>query len=224
MTLKAKSFPIRSASPVLRAWMQTCAFILAVNWVMQGVRGMDAKERRFRLALALLLAGVFGLAALPVLPLPAAAAFGAFAAHSVNFTLNGQVWVCCRYCRWYRRDPVLIDAWLAGVIARLRRLDWLRVALCIGSQGLGRGTRGPRSDIDLRLVFPAGPLAWARTNLLLLRLRAGAFVRAIPLDLYAYDGVASLDRFRQDEPLLVILDRGGDLRRRYPARDLRPAA
>ena len=188
---------------------------------MQGVRGMDAKERRFRLVLALLLATVFGLRRPGgLLPPPAAAVFGPLAAHSINFTLNGQVWVCCRYCRWYRRDPARVDAWLAATIVRLRRLDWLgggavhRLAR-FGPRARAGGARTSTSGSCSRPGRPRG----ARTNLLLLRLRADAFVRAIPLDLYAYDGVAALDRFRQDEPLLVVLDRDGD-----PAAALPPRA
>jgi hypothetical protein len=57
-----------------------------------------------------------------------------------------------------------------------------------------------------------------RTNLLLLRLRTAAFLRAIPLDLYAYDTPESLRRFDQRERLLVILDRQGRLAAAFPER------
>ena len=89
----------------------------------------------------------------------------------------------------------------------------------IGSMGTAAGDA--RSDLDLRLVFPAGAHAWLRTNLLLLELRAQAFVRRVPLDLYAYDTPGSLDRFDPDEPWHVLVDRGGRLRAGH-ARHLRP--
>jgi hypothetical protein len=57
-----------------------------------------------------------------------------------------------------------------------------------------------------------------RTNLLLLRLRTAAFLRAIPLDLYAYDTPEALRRFDQRERLLVILDRQGRLAAAFPER------
>jgi hypothetical protein len=54
--------------------------------------------------------------------------------------------------------------------------------------------------------------------MLLIALRARAFLQAIPLDLYAYDGPASLRRFDQAEPLLVLLDRRGRLAGACPGR------
>jgi hypothetical protein len=68
------------------------------------------------------------------------------------------------------------------------------------------------------LIAPAGWRRWLEVNLLLLVLRARALVRLVPLDLYAYDSPASLERFRQDEPLLVILDRRGRIARRFAGR------
>ena len=53
---KPKTFPIRPRSPWLAGLMQSCAFILPVNWCLQGMRGMDRKELAFRLSAELLLA------------------------------------------------------------------------------------------------------------------------------------------------------------------------
>jgi hypothetical protein len=95
---------------------------------------------------------------------------------------------------------------------------WLDEAALIGSRGRSGTAWGPRSDIDLRLVVPPGLSGWLRANLLLLRLRSLAFVRAIPLDLYAYDSPASLARLDQAEPLLPVLDRRGRLAAAFPHR------
>ncbi|MFO1048772.1 MAG: hypothetical protein U1E52_12845 [Geminicoccaceae bacterium] len=215
---KRKAFPFRPRTPWLARLFQTCPFILAVNWCLQGMRGMDRKELSFRLLLegcvaavaALLLAGPIGVAWAAALALPIA--------HSLSFTLNGQVWVCARYCRWYRRDPAVLERHLFSLLWRLRALPWLREAACIGSLGRRGAICGDRADLDLRLVFPPGRAAWLRVNLLLLRLRAEAFLRAIPLDLYAYDRPERLRRFDQREPLLLLLDRDGRLARLYPRR------
>ena len=53
---KLKAFPIRPRSPALAGLMQSCLFILAVNWCLQGMRGMDRKELCFRIAFELLMA------------------------------------------------------------------------------------------------------------------------------------------------------------------------
>ena len=213
---KLKAFPWRPRSDRLAGLMQTCPFILAANWCLQGMRGMDGKELAFRLGLEAVLATLVAGALLEPLGLPAAAALGLLLAHSLNFTLNGQLWVCARYCRRYRGDGQALDAFLGETASALRRLPWLREAACIGS--LGRTGAGPRSDLDLRLIFPPGPVAWLRVNLLLLRLRSLALVRRIPLDLYAYAGPERLRRFDQREPLLVLLDRDGRLAAHFPGR------
>jgi hypothetical protein len=215
---KLKAFPIRPRSPALARLLQSCLVILAINWCLQGMRGMDRKELAFRLmlegAVGLFLA--LGLSSWLAPPEALLAAF--LAAHSLGFTLNGQAWVCARYCRWYRRDPAVLEAHLQRLTDRLRRLPWLREAVCIGSLGRKGAIRGDRADLDLRLLFPPGGAAWLRVNLLLLRLRAEAFLRRIPLDLYAYERPERLRRFDQREPLVVLLDRDGRLARLYPRR------
>ena len=214
---KLKAFPIRPRSPVIAALMQSCLFILAVNWCLQGMRGMDRKELGFRL-LAELAAAVASAVLLArwLEPLAAAGA-GLLIAHTASFTFNGQVWVCARYCRRYRGDRALLERFLHQVAAELRRLPWLREAVCIGSFGR-TGAVGDRADLDLRLFFPPGTGAWLRVNLLLLRLRTRAFLTRIPLDLYAYERPERLRRFDQRERLLVLLDRDGRLRALYSRR------
>ncbi len=215
---KLKAFPYRPRSPRLAAAMQSCAFILAANWCLQGMRGMDTKELGFRLTLELALA--LGLAPMlqPLLGSAGALAAGAVLAHSFNFTFNGQVWVCARYCRWYRRDPAALHAFLHQAASVLRRLPWLREALCIGSLGRSGTVRSDRSDLDLRLLFPPGLAGWLGVNLLLLGLRSWAFFGLIPLDLYAYERPERLRRFDQRERLMVLLDRDGRLAATYPRR------
>ena len=215
---KLKVFPIRPRSPVLAGLMQSCPFILMVNWCLQGMRGMDRKELSFRLAVELLLALAFASLLARIAQPPSALLLGLLAAHTASFTLNGQVWVCARYCRWYRRDPAALDRFVHAAAAELRGLPWLREAVCIGSLGRTGLVGGYRSDLDLRLVFPTGATGWLRVNLLLLRLRARAFFGRIPLDLYAYERPERLRRFDQRERLLVLLDRDGRLRALYPRR------
>ena len=69
---KLKRFPAPFNSRALAGVTQSCAFILAANWLMQGVRGMDRKELAFRLLLEAALTAV-RLAALAPLGGPAAA-------------------------------------------------------------------------------------------------------------------------------------------------------
>lgn len=213
---KAKSFPIAAAPRWLAAALQSCPAILAINWCLQGMRGMDRGELAFRLGLE---------AILWALLVPALGPWSALLlAHSLNFLVNGQVWVCARYCLLWHRSPAALDRFLAEVVTQLRSLPWLAEAVCIGSCAEGAVARHDRADIDLRLIAPSGPRGWLKVNLLLLGLRARALVRLVPLDLYAYDSPASLERFRQDEALLVVLDRQGRIAARFAGRRLLRAA
>lgn len=210
---KPKIYPFAPRSLALRRLMRSCAFVLAVNWLTQGMRGMDRKELSFRLLAeflaVVLLAALSGLGAAAVVP-------AAFLAHSLGFTLNGQFWVCARYCPSYRGDPARLHRFLHAIAPELRRV--VDCAVVIGSTG--GDALGPRSDLDLRLIFPPGPMAWIAVNLLLLRMRTRAFFGRIPLDAYAYDTARSLARFDPAEPWLVIVDRNGDIARRFPDRRL----
>ncbi len=224
MQPKAKTFRLRarSARPLLAT--HSCALILAINWLAQGMRGMDPKELGFRLLVlgALTTAVAAGLLAQGGASMGPVTALllGLGAAHSINFTLNGQLWVCLRYCPAYRKDPIALATQTRAVICRVRRCAWLEEAVLIGSAARLRHLPGPRSDIDLRLIFPPGWRGWLRTNLLLLELRAWAFFRALPLDLYAYDHPAQLRRFEQTEPLGLVLDRRARLCRGFANREL----
>ncbi|WP_027136308.1 hypothetical protein [Geminicoccus roseus] len=225
---KRKPFPLPTGPLWLDRLQQSCLVILLVNWVFQGMRGMQRKELGFRLGFGAAIAALCGgLAAGAGLPPLAALAVGVFSGHSVNFLANGQFWVCARYCRRYRGSAARIAAASVALASELAALPWLDEVAFIGSRARG-GEPSDRSDIDLRLVFPPGVRGWWRTNLLLLRLRSRALVQGLPLDLYAYDAPDALLRFDQDEPLLLAKDSHGRLRRMFARRavdlEARPAA
>jgi predicted nucleotidyltransferase len=209
---KLKAFPVPPGLAWLARPLQSCAGILAVNWVMQGMRGMGRRELSFRLLLeagaALLLAAALTLAGIAV---ESANIIGALAAHTLNWLLNGQIWVCARYCRLYRGRVIRLQLAMADLVVELPQRLWLDEAALIGSAADGR--QQERSDIDLRLVFPAGPGGWLRTNMLLLRLRSRAFLRMVPLDVYAHDRTDDLRRSDPADSVRLLIDRHGRLRR-----------
>lgn len=207
---KLKPFPVPG---LLLPLLQNVPAIMAVNWLSQGMRGMGRKELSFRLLLEATVALVVGSAL-------GGGAHGIIAgcaiAHTLDFVFNGQLWVCGRYARGWSRDVAALTRFVEWTAARLRACGWLDEAVLLGSFG-GPATDA-RSDVDLRLIFPDGALAWVRVNLLLLRLRSLALILRIPLDLYAYDAPSGLRRFDQREPLLLLLDRRGRLAAAFPTR------
>jgi len=222
MQPKAKSFRFRANAPRALFESRNCLFILAVNWLFQGMRGMDPKELGFRLLLlaaatalaTALVAGLFAVRGLTAL------ALGLAIGHTVNFLANGQLWVVLRYCPGYRREPARLARAIAGLLDDVARQDWLGEAVLLGSTVSRVETPRARADIDLRLIFPPGLDGWLRTNLYLLRLRLLAACRGLPLDVYAYEHPAVLRRFDQSEPLGIILDRERRLKRGFANRRL----
>ena len=156
---KLKTFPFRPRSPALARLLQSCVVILAINWCAQGMRGMDGKELSFRLLLEGLVALLLAVPMVSSLGAPVALATALLIAHSLSFTLNGQAWVCARYCRWYRRDPAVLEAHLRRLVQRLQGLGWLREAVCIGSAaGVRSRAIAPTwtSAFTSRPALPAG--------------------------------------------------------------------
>ncbi|MEO1018303.1 MAG: nucleotidyltransferase domain-containing protein [Pseudomonadota bacterium] len=202
-------------------FLQFCIVILLINWFSQGMRGMQPKELSFRLLLEAIVV-IITTSTLSAQGFRLAFSFLAamIFAHSLNYFFNGQFWVCARYCSTYWRQPKTIDLFFDRILTWLAQTHWIEEAVCIGSQGKASGTRTPRSDIDLRIVFGSGTKNWFRTNLLMLRLRTSAFLLRIPLDLYGYDAVSALDQFDQEEPLFVIKDRQNKIFQRYYFRNL----
>ncbi len=222
MQPKAKIYRFRAASPKALFASRSCLFILGLNWLMQGVRGMDPKELGFRLILEAGLAGTCGWLvwqSTGIAPL-AALAVGLLLAHTLNFLVNGQFWVCLRYCPFYRRNTRRLARELQGILGTVAARPWLAEAVLLGSTVTRLEAPGTRADIDLRLIFPPGLGGWLRTNLLLLELRATALCRGLPLDVYAFEHPATLRRFDQDEPLGILLDRQARLRRGFANRRL----
>ena len=148
---------------------------------------MDRKELSFRLTAELLLALMMAALAASALPLPWATGAALLGAHSASFTLNGQMWVCARYCRWYRRDPMALQfpapcrRRAAGpALAARSRVHRLAQPVPRGSRRSCGPRPAPRLSAGRRVLAAAQPAAAAMAH-------AGAGDQ-IPLDLYATTG------------------------------------
>ncbi len=215
---KVKSLPLLPARVAHSRLVQNPAVLLAINWWFQGLRGMGRREASFRLGSeVLLLAAATALLEAAGVAMPSALALAALTVHSLYFACFGQLWVCARYAACWSRDPGVVADFTRRLLRELRARQDLEEVVIIGSLGRRGLCPGPRSDVDLRLVFPPGTRAWLVVNLLLMRLRFRAFRAAIPLDLYAYDDIEALARFDPAEPWLVVLDRRGRIHARFAA-------
>lgn len=191
--------------------MQSCLGVLAINWVFQGVRGMQNKELSFRIFLFMFAAVILNILIDNVF-------IAIFVAHTINWLFNGHIWVCVRYCSFYKRNPDALQEFLNSLINDIRKRSFIKEAVCIGSVGDKNQINSHKSDIDLRIFFASGFDNYLKINLYLLKLRSLAFLKVIPLDLYAYDSILRLRKFRQDEGLLIIKDEYGDIAKLFSDR------
>ncbi len=217
MLAKPKPFPLPprlARSPLV----QNPLTVLAVNWLCQGLRGMGRRERRARLAAEASLVLLLWPALVPAAGAGGGLLLALLLAHTLQWTLNGQFWVVMRYLPGWHRDPAAVVAFRRALEARLRAASWLREAVITGSLVRRAEGAGPHSDIDVRLVYPPRAAARLRADLLALALRARAFLRAIPLDLYLEDRVEDLARLDPRDPWRLVVDRDGRIRRHFAGR------
>ncbi len=204
------------SSPVLLRVMQSSLSILLINWVFQGMRGMQSKELTFRLVLEFFI-GLFFFYLLFDYPVDlwAKLFLSLLSAHTVNWLFNTHLWVCVRYFRIYRRNPEALSAFIKIVKKQINGIYWIDEAVCIGSVGDKGDVMTWRADIDLRLFFKPGVLNYFKLNFYLIFLRVYALVAVIPLDLYAYNDIRYLDNFKKDEGISLIKDTNANVSRMY---------
>ena len=207
---KVKNFGWVPQSKALNVIMQSGLCILTINWVFQGVRGMQKKELLFRLVLEFFVTAMFFLILTSRgLNLYWSGVLSILASHTCSWLFNTHIWVCMRYMKIYRRNPDALCEFLTKVTSQIQEKKWISEAVCIGSIGDKGDVSSWRSDIDLRLFFKPGIINFVRLNLYLTYLRVWALFTVIPLDLYAYDNIDILNKFKPGEGIKIVKDDDG---------------
>lgn len=192
-------------SPWLRLLVSRRCGALASHWMFQGMLNMDRSERYFKVGLDLVLWMILT----PILRIwlsgPLALGLGLWAAHTVNFVVNGQIYAVLKTFGKVQSTQISYEREVAMLSERLAREPAVLYAAAYGS--LARGQWSPTSDLDVRLVRAPGWRSALRVCWFALRERSRAFWRRFPLDIFVLDSYASLERLAEkDSP--VILSRG----------------
>jgi thymidylate kinase/predicted nucleotidyltransferase len=191
-----------SNRPGLRWLLRHKSIALACHWLFQGLLYMDRSERRFKLALDVLLAVAIAVPLQLVVNPLVAWIVAALCAHTANFLLNGQVWVVLKHFDGVRHSPSEFAHEVDRLRARVAREPSIAYAAAYGS--MARGEWRETSDLDLRLVRVPGIRAALRACWFATRARAEAFVRGFPLDVYVLDEFAGLDRMAEKDTPIVL--------------------
>lgn len=211
--MKQKPVAENFRGTVLGRAFQSKAGVILSNWVFQGMRQMNVYEIGLKLildaALTLVLVYlVFDPPSVDTLIL------SFITAHTLNWIFNGHIYVLWRYVRPVPTSKEKFQDFVQHMARDTRhsRLDGIAI---FGSYC--RGRLHSHSDLDVRFVVQEGIVNGMAGAAYCFSERLAAFFRRFPLDIYCCVGMNGMERLREDEIPVVLLDRSGALGRRYPA-------
>jgi predicted nucleotidyltransferase len=209
---QSKIKPIDSSTPAFILRMASSKIgALASNWVFQGMRYMQWHERALKLGTGgILAAGTIALLEETSLPVVLEVLC---IVHTLNWLLNGQFFVLARYLHPVPNAPARFDEYVELVHAAAMKNPAVDGLAVFGSYC--RGAIHEHSDLDVRVIASPGVLGGFRGAWFCMRLRFEAFFRRFPLDVYSFTDMVYLDRLREDERPIILLDRRGGLQEKY---------
>lgn len=176
-------------------------------WIFQGVHITNWREVTIRYAIDAIITTAFVL-----LGVHWALAF--IIAHSINFTLNGQLFAMYTHMG---ATGVKAEKFLRDTLAMSRKIEkhrFIRASIAYGS--LSRGCYKKTSDIDIRLIPAEG--GWWATAFYAVWLRIWAFFVHYPLDMYCYDPDVVVKKMRTDELPIMVNETDKCMMKWYPER------
>jgi L-malate glycosyltransferase len=197
--------------PPLRRVASSKIGVLFSNWMFQGMRYMQWHERALKLGSGgILTAGTIALLDDTSLPVVIAVLC---IVHTLNWLLNGQFFVLVRYLHPVPNAPARFDEYVKHVHAAALKSPAVNGLAVFGSYC--RGAIHEHSDLDIRVIAAPGVMGGFGGAWFCMRLRFEAFFRRFPLDIYSFTDLLYLDRLREDEKPIILMDRRGDLQEKY---------
>ena len=215
---KKKRYAWNPENEILYNLMASKVGVVCINWVFQGILGMDRAERVFKILFDLILT-ILASAALSLarLPLWLPVTLGFVTAHTINWLLNTHFWVMGRYLGITHNPPSKILTYIRFLAEVAQGRAFLLGVVVFGNMTRG-GVVRPDSDIDVRYVREKGLANAVRANLFSLREKIRALFLKMPLDSYICDELSSLDRLRKEERPIILYDPHGVLKEKYQSR------
>lgn len=208
--IKIKAIDSRTPTPMRKVASSKIGALVS-NWVFQGMRYMQWHERALKLGSGgILAAGTIALLEETSLPIVLAILC---VVHTLNWLLNGQFFVLARYLHPVPNAPARFDKYVELVHAAAMKSPAVHGLAVFGSYC--RGSIHEHSDLDIRVIAAPGVLGGFGGAWFCMRQRFRAFFRRFPLDIYSFTDMAYLDRLREDEKPIILMDREGDLKEKY---------
>ena len=177
---------------------------LFVHWIFQGMLYMDKTERLFKIFLDVILTSWICIFLYIWFPFKFALPIAFFTAHTLNFLFNGQLWTALKSYGKVHNSREDYDKYVESLISRIRNEPYFMYAVICGSYASDNWE--PTSDLDLRLIYFPGLRNGVSACWFIFLEKSRALFNLFALDVYLLDGTDSMNRFRNNESLLVILN------------------
>ena len=202
-----KFLPKRLQGTAIGEFCRYGFMIFLSAWILQGVHATNWREVVIRYAIDAVL--TVGMVLLGVHWL-----FALIIAHSINFTLNGQLFAMFTHMG---ATGVKADKFLRCTTTMKNKIEkhrFINASIAYGS--LSRGCYKRTSGIDIRLNTAKN--GWWKTAFYAVWLRTWAFCVGYPLDMYCYDPEVVIKKMRTDELPIMVNERNECMKVWYPER------
>ncbi|MBA7490132.1 hypothetical protein ES702_00667 [subsurface metagenome] len=212
-----KKFVWQPKNKLIYSLMVSPPGVIMINWIFQGILGMDTSERWFKIGLDIVLTLVLIPFLLFFFRFWSSVFLALFFAHTTNWLFNGHLFVIGRFIGFTYNSPKGILEYMKLIEGRVKYTGCLQGVVIFGKVTRGGGISNT-SDVDIRFVRKKGFWNGLAANFWGINERTRALFARFPLDLYVYDNVKSLDRLRKDEKPIIVYDPNRALREKYKER------
>ena len=193
---KKKNLPKRLKGTWFDEWMSYGYITFLTAFIFQGMLYANWRENVVKLGIDVIIIIVL----ISFLPWYLAI----LVAHSINFSLNGQL-----LCVFYHIDagnnsPEKFISCVDNLKKRIDNTTTVNAAIAYGS--LSKGKWRPSSDIDIRFVPKPGELAFWMACLWAVKARTIAFFQGFPLDMFVTTMETAYQQMNKDEMPIIFKD------------------
>lgn len=203
----------RLEGTLLGRFLKTRPAVIASNWVFQGMRYMNKYEITLKMIIDLILATILFIYLNDVVVDELAIVLSLVIAHSINWVLNGHIFVLMRYVAPIPKTEQQFESFIQRM--KTIALDWQSIDGIAIYGSYCRGALHKYSDLDVRVLTRPGFINSVYGAIFCFYLRLLAFFDVFPLDIYACDNMQFLDQLRDDEKPAILIDHSGRLAQRY---------
>ena len=193
--------------------LKTKLAVIASNWVFQGMRYMNIYEISLKMFLDLIFMTILLFFFLKEIPLISAILIALVIAHTINWVVNGHIFVLMRYVAPVPKTEKHFEDFIHKMNASA--LKWRSIDGVAIYGSYCRGTLHKYSDLDVRVITHPGVINAISGAIFCFMQRLIAFFDIFPLDVYCCDKMEFLDQLRDDEKPFILIDHSGRLSKRY---------